>query len=182
MSNYYTKTGDDGTSGLLGEIRVQKNHPKLEAIGAIDEANAVLGVIRAQLPDAEHKLIITIIQRDLYNIMSEIAATPENVVRFRKIDKRRVTWLEEQVKKMGDKVEMPKGFILPGDTLTGAFLDLARTVIRRAERIISALYHNSDLENQQIMAYLNRLSTFFFIFELFEIKNNKVDITLTDSK
>lgn len=182
MSNYYTKTGDDGTSGLLGNARVPKNHPKLEAIGAIDEANAILGIIRAQMQNPSQKLIITIIQRDLYNIMSEISATPENAARFQRIDNKRVSWLEEQVKIIGDQVEMPKEFIIPGDTLTGAFFDLARTVVRRAERKISALYHNSDLGNQQILAYLNRLSTFCFIFEIFEIKNNTIDITLANSK
>ena len=178
MSKYYTKTGDDGTSGLLGNIRVPKNHPKLEAIGTIDEANAILGVIRAQIQNSNFKRIIITIQHDLYNIMSEISATQENMAKFRKMDENRVTWLEAQVEQLGNQIDMPREFIIPGDTLIGAFSDFARTVVRRAERQTSGLYHNSELENKYILAYLNRLSTFCFLYELYETKDKAVDLSL----
>lgn len=178
MSKFYTKTGDDGTSGLLGNVRVPKNHPKLEAIGTIDEVNAILGLIRAQIKTSEFKKTIINIQHDLYNIMSEISATPENTVRFRKMDQNRVSWLEGRVEHLGNQIDMPSEFIIPGDTIIGAFLDFARTVVRRAERQTSGLYHDSELENKYILAYLNRLSTFCFLYELYETKEKAVDLTL----
>ena len=94
MSNFYTRTGDDGTSGLLGKERVPKDHPRLEAVGAIDETNAALGVARANCSDSDIQAVILVVQRDLYHIMAEVAATKENASKFRIIDADRVTWLE----------------------------------------------------------------------------------------
>ena len=95
MSKYFTRTGDDGIIGLLGDQRVPKDHPLLEAIGSIDEANAVLGLARSSISDPGSVLMITTIQRDLYHIMTEISASPENAARFRKMDQQRVDWLEQ---------------------------------------------------------------------------------------
>ncbi len=182
MSNFYTKTGDNGTSSLLGNASVPKNHPRLEAVGAIDEADAALGVVRSQINNADQKEIIITIQHDLYNMMSEISATPENAARFRKINHERVAWLEKQVEIIGSQVQIPQEFILPGDTVIGAFLDIARTIVRKAERRTCALFHTGDLENRHILAYLNRLSTYCFIYELFEIKNNTLISLAKNSK
>lgn len=178
MSKFYTRTGDKGTSGLLGDARVPKNHPRLEAVGAIDEASAVLGIVRAHLESDKNKEILITIQRDLYHMMAEVASTSENAARFRIIDQNRVLWLEKQVEIIGDQIQMPREFIVPGDTISGSFLDFARTVIRRAERLVSALVLNTDLDNEQILPYLNRLSTFCFVLELWEAKQNDTTISL----
>lgn len=168
MTDFYTRTGDDGTSGLLGRERVPKDHPRLEAVGSIDEANAALGVARAFCGQAKTNGTLLTIQRDLYNMMAEVAATPENAARFRTIDAHRVAWLETEMDWVGDKIEIPKDFIVPGDSKVGAYLDLARTIVRRAERRVSTLVHKGELENPQILPYLNRLSSLCFIFELWE--------------
>jgi cob(I)alamin adenosyltransferase len=182
MPKFYTRSGDDGTSGLLGNLRVPKNHPQLEVVGTIDEASAALGLVRAFTKNDFLKEIIIIIQRDLYHMMAEIAATPENVARFRRIDQNRVTWLEEQVEGIGGQVKIPHEFIVPGDTKPGAFLDFARTVVRRAERQTSALIQNAFLDNEQILPYLNRLSTLCFLCELWETQKVKSEITLAKNK
>lgn len=168
MTNFYTRTGDDGTSGLLGEGRVSKDHPRLEAVGAIDEANAALGVARAACKAPRSPQILLTVQHDLYGLMAEIAATPENAARFRAIDAERVAWLEEQTDMIGASVEIPTGFIMPGDTPAGAALDLARTVVRRAERRTVSLWQAGEIENPELLRYLNRLSSLCFVLELLE--------------
>jgi cob(I)alamin adenosyltransferase len=167
-TSFYTRSGDDGYSGLLGEGRVPKEDPRLEAVGAVDEANAALGVARALAKAPESADLLLQVQRDLYGLMAELAATPENAARFRVIDAERVAWLEAQVDAVTAQVEVPKEFIVPGDTAEGAFLDLARTVVRRAERRVAELVHVGGLENRELLRYLNRLSSLCFVLELRE--------------
>jgi len=173
MSDYFTKTGDDGTSGLLGDNRVPKDHPRLEAIGAIDEASAALGLARATSTDQKTQDVILTVQRDLYKLMAEVSATPSNAKKFRAIDANRVKWLEEKVEFFGKRLQIPKEFIVPGDTKPGAVLDLARTIIRRAERRVSSLYHEGDIVNQELLRYLNRVSSLCFVLELRETNISK---------
>jgi cob(I)alamin adenosyltransferase len=175
MTNFFTGTGDDGTTGLLGEGRVRKDAPRLEAIGAIDEANSILGMARATCKTAESADILLIVQRDLYNLMAEVAATPENAFQFRKINSNRVTWLEQKIETISKQVEPTNDFIVPGDTYSGAVLDLARSVVRRAERRLTKLYLESDLENQELMRYLNRLSSLCFVLSLLENRHSGQD-------
>lgn len=168
MPGFYTRTGDDGYTGLLGEGRVPKYHPVTEAVGAIDEAAAALGLGRAACRGERSAGLILTVQRDLYHLMAEIAATPENVARFRQIDALRVGWLEQQTDVLSNLVELPKDFILPGDSPAGAALALARTVVRRAERRVARLYHEQMIENPELLRYLNRLSSLCFVLELYE--------------
>lgn len=168
MAKFFTGTGDDGTTGLLGAERARKDAPRLEAVGTIDEANAALGVARATCKTSLSVEIILAVQRDLYNLMAEVAATPENAARFRKIDVQRVTWLEAQIRTIETLVEPTNEFIVPGDTLAGAFLDLARSVVRRGERRVTGLHMDGELENAELMRYLNRLSSLCFVLELLE--------------
>src|SRR5512145_1731479 len=93
---FYTSKGDDGTTNLLGEGRVAKYHVRIEAVGTLDESTAALGLARAQCRDAHSSRILLEAQRDLYKLMAEVAATPENAEKFHFIDAARVTWLEEQ--------------------------------------------------------------------------------------
>jgi cob(I)alamin adenosyltransferase len=168
MPTFYTRTGDDGYTGLLGEGRIPKYHPITEAIGAIDEAGAALGVGRAACRGVRSPALILTIQRDLYHLMAEIAAARENAARFRQIDASRVLWLEAQTDLLSQQVEMPKDFILPGDSPAGAAFALARTVVRRAERSVAYLYHEQLIENLELLRYLNRLSSLCFALELYE--------------
>ncbi len=167
-ASFYTRRGDDGFTGLLGEGRYPKESPRLEAVGAVDEANAALGIARSMVRSPESAGLLLEIQRDLYGLMAELAALPENADRFRTIDPRRVAWLEARTDQITAQIEMPKEFIVPGDTAEGAFLDLARTVVRRAERRVAELFHQDVIENRELLRYLNRLSSFCFALELQE--------------
>jgi len=168
MTKLYTGSGDDGTTGLLGSGRARKDSARLEAVGTIDEANAALGVARSACKVSASSERILTIQRDLYSLMAEVAATPENAARFRNIDAKRVSWLEAQIGIIEDQIEPSNEFIVPGDTFAGATLDLARSVVRRAERRITSLQLDGELENPELLRYLNRLSSLCFVLELLE--------------
>jgi cob(I)alamin adenosyltransferase len=168
MSPFYTRTGDDGSTGVLGEGRLPKHHPRIETVGTLDEASAALGLARSLITSEQTKSILMEIQRDLYAVMAELAATPENASRFRTVTLSRVEWLESQTYLITARVPMPKDFILPGDTPSGAALSLARTVVRRAERRLAELADKSEVENPALLPYLNRLSSLCFALELEE--------------
>jgi len=165
---FYTSKGDDGTTNLLGEGRVAKYHARIEAVGTLDESTAALGLARAQCADPHSGAILLHAQRDLYRLMAEVAATPENAEQFRFIDSARIAWLEEQTDALSKLVEMPKEFILPGDSVAGAALSLARTIIRRAERRVVELFDAGEITNPDLQRYLNRLSSLCFVLELLE--------------
>lgn len=165
---FYTAKGDDGTTGWLGAGRVPKYHGRMEAVGALDEASAALGLARAQSAAPEIPPILLAVQRDLYRLMAEVAAPPENAKRFHFIDEARVAWLEQQTDSISKSIEMPNEFILPGDTLGGAALSLARAIVRRAERRVVALFDEEEVINPDLQRYLNRLSSLCFVLELLE--------------
>jgi cob(I)alamin adenosyltransferase len=168
MSPIYTQTGDEGSTGLLGEGRVPKFDLRIEALGALDEATAALGLARANANTPEIAPLIVEVQRDLYKLMAEVSATPENASKFRSIDETRVRWLELQTDTITTRVEIPREFILPGEIPSSAAMGLARTIIRRAERRLVELHHAKGLENLALLAYLNRLSSLCFALELLE--------------
>ncbi len=165
---YYSSAGDDGTTGLLGEGRVKKYHPRPEAYGTVDEAQAALAVARAAMKDQAAAEVILQTQRDLYHLMAELAATRETAPQFRVIDPARVTWLEEQTDRFGDQLSLPKEFTLSGDSLSGAYLELARAIVRRAERQAVRLFDDGLIENRELMRYLNRLSALCFVLSRYE--------------
>ena len=166
MDTYYTGKGDDGTTGLLGEGRVPKTDPRIEAVGAIDEATAALGRARALSSDQKLQDLIRAVQRDLYQIMSAVSATPENADKFPGVDQARVTWLEETIEDIGETLDMPREFILPGDTQLSAAFSAARTITRRAERRTTELKELDLLKAPAVLPYLNRLSSLCYILEL----------------
>lgn len=168
MTKFYTRKGDDGTTGTLGKIRLPKYHPRIEAVGALDETTATLGLARALSQNPKVNAIVLKTQRDLYALMAEVAATPENAEKFRTINAESVKWLEEQIDSFSEKIEMPKEFILPGESKAGGALSVARAVTRRAERRIAELLDAGELENAELLRYLNRLSSLCFILELAE--------------
>ncbi len=168
--SFYTSKGDDGTTGLLGEGRVAKYHARIEAVGTLDESTAALGLARVQCLDPRAGGILLEAQRDLYKLMAEVAATPENAEKFRFIDAGRVAWLEAQTDELSKLVELPKEFIVPGDSVAGAALSLARAIVRRAERRVVELFDAEEIKNPELQRYLNRLSSLCFVLELLENK------------
>ncbi|MCK4900664.1 MAG: cob(I)yrinic acid a,c-diamide adenosyltransferase, partial [Anaerolineales bacterium] len=148
--------------------RVPKYHPRPEATGLIDETTATIGMARAICQSDITSPLLLKVQRDLYNMMAEISAAPENAAKFRVIDEERVSWLEKQVDFVGSIIETPEGFIVPGDSQAGATLSLARTIVRRSERNLAKLLHDNQIENVELLRYLNRLSSLCFVLELLE--------------
>jgi len=168
MSNFFTRKGDDGTTGFLGKGRISKSDVRIETLGSLDEVSAVLGIVRAGEIDLKIKEMIKEIQRDLYKIMTEVAAAEENQEGFRNLAEDRIAWLEEQVEYFSSRTEIPREFILPGETPAAAAVSFARTVVRRAERRLVELNSTSGNVNPLILQYLNRLSSLCFVVELFE--------------
>lgn len=164
MAKVTTGTGDDGYTGLLGDQRVPKYDPRPDTFGTVDEATSALGLARALTSDAAAKDLIIQVQRDLYILMAELATPPEHLdtVGFR-ITAERVRWLEEAEEDLKARVEIPNKFIIPGDTPDGAALDVARTIVRRAERLAAKLWHDGVIANAEVVRYLNRCSDFLFI-------------------
>jgi cob(I)alamin adenosyltransferase len=118
--------------------------------------------------DAEAAQVVLRAQRDLYHLMAELAATVEHQPTFRKIDAGRVAWLEQQTDHYGARITLPPEFVISGDSAPGAALDLARTVIRRAERLAVRLLDDGLIENAELVRYLNRLSSLAFVLARFE--------------
>ncbi len=165
---YYTTTGDDGTTGLLGKGRVKKYHPRPEAYGDVDEAQAALGMARAAMSDAGAAGVVLQAQRHLYHLMAELAATREAAPQFRTIGAEQVAWLEAQTDAYGARITLPAEFTVSGDTAAGAVLDFARTVTRRAERRVVKLLDDEYIENGELVRYLNRLSSLLFVLARYE--------------
>jgi len=168
LPSFYTRKGDNGTTGLLGPGRVAKYELRMEALGAIDEATAHLGMARALCSAPGLTEMILQVQRDLYQLMAEVAAPPDTAAQFRKIDAARVEWLETQTDALTERVNMPREFIVPGDSVPAAALDQARAVVRRAERRVTELHARGEVESNELLRYLNRLSSLCFVMELWE--------------
>jgi cob(I)alamin adenosyltransferase len=155
----YTRTGDDGTTGLLYGGRVRKDAPAPRAYGAVDEAQAVLGMARADAEaGGELDALLIRLMRDLYVCMAELATAPENRHKLTDgatlVTSEMVTSLEPIIDDLLTRFPMPSDFVIPGATRVSAALDLARTVVRRAERDSLAV----AADGSHAVAYLNRLS------------------------
>ena len=174
MAKVTTGTGDAGYTGLLGSERVAKYDPRPDTFGTVDEATSALGRARATTQDPKVKEIIYRIQNELYLLMGELATTPENYEKMGlRMTAEHVQWLEQVEESLKQEVEIPNKFIIPGDTLDGAALDLARTIIRRAERMAVKLLHDGVIQNGEVIRYLNRLSDLVFILARYiEVKSS----------
>lgn len=173
MAKVTTGMGDEGYTGLLGSERVAKYDPRPDTFGTVDEATSALGLARATIQDPKVKEIIFRIQNELYLLMGELATTPENYEKMGlRMTAEHVQWLEQVEESLKQEVEIPNKFIIPGDTLEGAALDLARTIIRRAERMAVKLLHDGVIQNSEVIRYLNRLSDLVFILARYiEVKS-----------
>ena len=166
VTKIYTKTGDEGDTGLFGGGRVGKDHPRVEAYGDVDELNAALGMARSieLMPRIDEVLVP--IQRDLFAI-GALLATPEHD-RMRqqlakaRIDEERIAQLEHAIDDGEEELEPLKAFIIPGGTPKAAALHVARTVCRRAERRVVHLRREIEIP-LLVIIYLNRLSDLLFV-------------------
>jgi cob(I)alamin adenosyltransferase len=178
MPGYFTGAGDDGFTGVLGEGRLPKHDPRIEAVGAIDEAAAALGLARSMTHDLSIRSILQSVQRHLYQVMAEVAAPGENAARLRVIGADQVAWLEQTIQHLSDEIDVPGGFLLGGDSPAGGALDLARTILRKAERRLAALVHGGQVKNDWLLRYLNRASSLCFVLILVEYRRAGIAPTM----
>jgi cob(I)alamin adenosyltransferase len=156
----YTRTGDTGETSLFGGARVPKSDPRIDAYGTIDELNSHLGIVRAAWPASDVDTLLASAQRDLFEIGAHLASPGTS--RFPGVDVAQIEELERGIDRMEAQLAPLKTFILPGGSAAAAQLHVARTVCRRAERLVVALEDTSDATRSSI-AYLNRFSDFLFV-------------------
>jgi len=159
-----TGSGDDGTTGLLGGGRARKDDPRIEAYGTVDEASSALGLAKGLTTDARVRELCEELQRGLYKVGAQLATSPAESGKFGGVGAGDLARLEEIAAELEAEVAMPSGFILPGATPASGALDLARAVVRRAERRCLAL---AD-QHSAVRVYLNRMSLLLFILGRFE--------------
>ncbi len=159
----YTKTGDDGTTGLFGGGRVAKSSLRVEAYGTVDEVNSVIGVARASGLAAEIDAVLARVQVDLFTVGAELACVPgkEDKLKMDLVSGADAERLERAIDEGEKHLEPLKTFILPGGTAQAAALHHARTVCRRAERAVLAL--EDARARKEVVVYLNRLSDLLFV-------------------
>ncbi len=170
----YTKKGDDGTTGLLfGGARVSKADLRTDAYGTTDEAVSALGLARASIGSATDRTEVRLselalrLQRELFVVGAELATHVDRRDRLTdgisRVTEDMVTALEREIDELEELVEQPKEFVVPGESMTGAALDLARTTVRRAERRAVSLAASGELPGSQVVPYLNRLADLLFV-------------------
>ena len=166
----YTKTGDHGDTSLFSGGRVPKHHQRVQAYGAVDELNAILGVVRSAKPSPQTDIWLEAVQRQLFHLGADLATPLEAKSKWTvRVQPSQVQWLEDTIDQMTAELEPLKHFILPGGTVAAAQLHVARTVCRRAERAIAALQQESPI-GDCVLAYVNRLSDWLFTLARFENK------------
>jgi cob(I)alamin adenosyltransferase len=164
-----TKTGDQGTTGLMYNRRVSKCHPRVQAYGTVDELNAAIGMARATASEKFVRENLEMIQKDLVALMGELATLPDDLDRYAKdgyavLTATMTANLESLVKEIEAQNVSFKGWATPGASVSSAALDIARTVCRRAERDVCSLKESGQLANDEILIYLNRLSDLLWLF------------------
>lgn len=164
-----TRTGDTGYTGLIGKERVPKWDGRPDTFGTLDEATSALGIARAVTANPRVKEAILALQRELYLLMAELALSPEAYEGSDfKITEEHVLGLERLSEELKAEVEIGNVFVIPGETLPSAALDLARTVVRRGERLAARLHHDGVISNEYVLSYLNRLSDLLFVLARYE--------------
>lgn len=167
----YTKTGDKGTTGLIGGTRVSKDNIRIEAYGTVDELNSQIGLMNDLLQDEEIKAWALEIQDRLFTIGSSLATDPAKDTKMKLPDLHDsdIQWLEQKIDYMDEQLPMMKSFILPGGNVAASAGHVARCVCRRAERICVHLNNNDEFVAETVLIYLNRLSDFLFVLSRYII-------------
>lgn len=176
-------SGDDGTTGLFGHERVPKDDLRPESYGAIDEATSAIGVAKCSGIEPRTHELLEAAQQDLYYIMGEIATTDENLGKLpQRIGQPHVDKLDRWCAEIEGAISIPNQFVLPGGCLSSAQLDLARAMIRRAERVCVTLVREGVSANGAILRYLNRLSTLLYLLARYEDDRKGVLLALTKKR
>jgi len=169
----YTKTGDDGNTGLQGDFRIAKSHPRILAYGTVDEANAMIGVVLSNVLDEDIREVLSLIQNELFLLGSDLSNQNLNDLKNRiSLD------LVEKLEKIIDKFELElppiTNFILPGGNVAAAQIHQVRTIVRRAETLVVQLSDKDEI-NSNCIKYLNRLSDLMFVIGRLINKRNDIE-------
>ena len=168
----YTKTGDDGTTGLIGNIRIKKSNPRIAAYGAVDELNASLGIILSFKLGKDIHTLLTKIQNDLFVVGADLAnSNLKNITN--RVTSEMVSFLEKEIDKLEGKLPQITFFILPGGDLIASHVHLARAICRRAETDIVKLSESEKINNESLI-YINRLSDLLFVIARTINKRKKI--------
>lgn len=165
LNKIYTRTGDDGTSGLVDGSRRSKHDLRFDAIGAVDEANSAIGLAVAALAGDLHAAALTRTQNDLFDLGADLATPGEDFAQSEmvlRIVAAQALWLEVEIDRLNQALSPLASFILPGGTEAAARIHVARAAVRRAERAAAGLAANEPV-NPAALAYLNRLSDYLFV-------------------
>jgi cob(I)alamin adenosyltransferase len=167
INKIYTRTGDDGTTGLVDGSRAQKHSPRITAIGLVDETNSAIGLAVCAIANEAQSAALTRVQNDLFDLGADIA-TPADDGDFApkemalRIVERQPEWLEEQIDALNERLEPLNSFVLPGGSEAAARVHIARASARAAERAMTELANETPI-NPQALVYINRLSDFLFV-------------------
>lgn len=172
----YTKTGDKGKTSLFGGTRVAKSNQQIEAYGTVDELNSWMGMLRDLSTNESEKQVLVAIQNNLFNIGSYLATSAQKLdtAKLPQLHNQIIEELEQQMDKMDEELPEIRAFVLPGGHVNVSYTHIARTVCRRAERLVVSL----DSEVEQIhfaQRYLNRLSDYLFVLSRFWTKQNNAE-------
>ena len=180
LNRIYTRTGDQGTTALAAGGRRPKHDLRIEAYGTVDETNACLGLVRLHTVDHEIDPILARIQNDLFDLGSDLATVDTGEARPReplRITAAQTERLEREIDEMNEALAPLRSFVLPGGTQAAANLHLARTVCRRAERLVVALSDRADeTVSPEAVRYLNRLSDLLFVASRFVNDKGALDV------
>ncbi|QEL19802.1 cob(I)yrinic acid a,c-diamide adenosyltransferase [Limnoglobus roseus] len=177
LSRIYTKSGDDGTTGLGDGTRLPKDHSRVAAYGEVDELNACLGLLHAYCPDVPEKGVLRVIQNDLFDLGADLCVPmAEGEKEKLRITAAQAERLEREIDRLNENLQPLRSFILPGGSAAAAWLHLARTVCRRAERAVVTLRAVETI-NDHGMIYLNRLSDYLFVLGRVANDNGTADVT-----
>lgn len=180
LNKIYTKTGDDGTTGLVRGPRRLKYDLRVSCFGTVDEANSAIGMARlstGSMPKID--AVLGRIQNDLFDVGSDLATPgedPEGTPHSLRVTAAQTTWLEQQIDHYNEGLAPLTSFILPGGTALAAALHVARTITRRAERLVVELVLTEPGVNSEVMVYLNRLSDLLFVFARVANSNGRSDV------
>ena len=173
LNKIYTRTGDDGSTGLVDGSRIAKDAPRVSAYGTVDEANAALGLARLHAEGADDERLARI-QNDLFDLGADLA-TPGEVEGALRIAPAQVERLEKEIDAMNEELEPLTSFVLPGGSALAAALHLARTIVRRAERDVVAAAEAEQI-GASALHYLNRLSDHLFVMSRYANRRGAGDV------
>ena len=175
----YTKGGDSGETGLLYGGRVSKADPRCEAYGTTDEAVSALGLARALAQDARVREVVRQVQRELFVVGAELATDAAEYAKleqhFSVVTPEMTQRIEGIIDELNAQIELPRSFIIPGASAASAALDVARSVLRRAERRVVTLQERELLRNPELLRYLNRVADLAFILGRYEDRHLPFD-------